>query len=176
MLANLFVVAVIVTLAAAKPLWHQLGNYSFEQYLSDFKHQYHQSEIGARRALFNAELARVQAHNAKNLSWKEGINKFSAMTGAERKAYFGRSKGHAHNQKLTSAQSLPADFVMKPVEALPANVDWREKCAFNRKLFSNGLRWSNKFDVLYLLLQMSFPPSRTRATAAPAGRSPPPPR
>jgi hypothetical protein len=128
MLANLFVVAVIVTMAAAKPLWHQLGSYSFEQYLSDFKHQYHQSELGARRALFNAELARVQAHNAKNLSWKEGINKFSAMTGAERKAYFGRSKGHAHNQKLNSAQSLSADFVMKPVEALPANVDWREKC------------------------------------------------
>jgi cathepsin L len=127
MFAKFVVLAVCLAIVAAKPKWHQLDGYTFEKYVQDFNLNYSSSELGARRALFTAELARVKAHNAKNMSWKEGINKFSAMTGAEKKGFHGRSKGVAHNQKLTAARSLPADFDMKPVSALPTNVDWRTK-------------------------------------------------
>jgi len=85
--------------------------------------KYGTAEIETRRGLFNAELARVKAHNAKNLSWKEGVNKFSAMTATEKKAFHGRSK--RVKTDLKNAQPLPADFVVKPVSDLPATVDWR---------------------------------------------------
>lgn len=38
-----------------------------------------------RRKIFEAELARVIAHNNAGKSWKEGVNKFSAMTARELK-------------------------------------------------------------------------------------------
>jgi cathepsin L len=127
MFAKFVVLVVCLAIVAAKPKWHQLDGYTFEKYVQDFNQNYSASELGARRALFTAELARVRAHNAKNLSWKEGINKFSAMTGAEKKGFHGRSKGAAHHQKLTAARPMPSDFEMKPVSALPTNVDWRTK-------------------------------------------------
>ena len=127
MLTNLLVV-LCVAAVAAKPTWKDLGNYTFQQYLKDFNLKFEASEIKERETLFHAELARVQAHNAKNLSWKEGINKFSAMPKAEKKAFFGRNKGAAQQKKmLTAAKSLPENFELKPVSALPANVDWRQK-------------------------------------------------
>ena len=128
MFVRFIVASLVVGLAlAGKPSWKDLGNYSFEKFTEDFNMKYLQSEIGARRALFNTELARVREHNSKNHSWKEGINKFSAMTAVEKKVYHGRHKGAAHHQKLTSAKTLPENFEMKELSELPKNVDWREK-------------------------------------------------
>lgn len=106
-----------------------LAKYSFEEYLQDYHLKFHPSELETRKAMFQAEVARVQAHNAKNLSWKEGVNRFSVLTPAEKKAYFGRHKG-VGKQLLKGAKSLPEDFEMKPVTALPKHVDWRTKGEF----------------------------------------------
>lgn len=132
MLSKLVIAVLCTSAVALKPKWQELGNYTFEKFLTDFNLHYHPSELETRRAAFTAELARVHAHNAKGLSWKEGINKFSALTKEEKKAYHGRSKGVAHNQKnmLKNAKSLPENFELKPVSALPKNVDWREKGSY----------------------------------------------
>jgi cathepsin L len=107
----------------------QYTNYTFEAYLEEFGLKFHPSELTARRGLFEKELQRVREHNAKNLSWKEGMNKFSTMTPKERKSFFGRNKRVAknHGSLLKNARSLPADFVMKPVDQLPKSVDWRKQ-------------------------------------------------
>eukprot|EP01031_Cornospumella_fuschlensis_P043086 gene43086-52656_t len=123
--------AALLSLAAALPAWNQLDNYTFDQFLADFKLKYHPSELAGRKALFETELKRVQAHNAQGKSWKESVNKFSAMTPQEKKAYFGRNKG-MHKAALKaakpeSAKPLPADFKLKPVSQLPTNVDWRQQ-------------------------------------------------
>jgi hypothetical protein len=119
--------AVVLAVAAAKNV--DLSNYTFEQYLSDYNLKFHPSELESRRSAFMTELARVRAHNAKNLSWKEGVNQYSVMTAAEKKAFMGRHGGVAQAQEkmLKGSKSLPEDFVMKPVEHLPKHVDWREK-------------------------------------------------
>ena len=106
-----------------------LNNYTFDQYLADFKMKLNPSEIEFKRTIFLTELARVKAHNAKNLSWKETMNKHSLLSTKEKAALKGRHKGLARSQEkmLKNSKSLPADFQMKPVSSLPASVDWREK-------------------------------------------------
>ncbi|RYH28369.1 hypothetical protein EON65_12415 [archaeon] len=122
--------AALISVVAALPAWNQLDNYSFDQFLADFKLKYHPSELTGRKALFETELKRVQAHNAQGKSWKETVTKFAAMTTQEKKAYFGRNKGMHKALKANKPQSekpLPADFQLKPVNQLPANVDWRSQ-------------------------------------------------
>jgi len=127
MLSKIALVALGASMAAAKVV--DLNNYTFDAYLSDFNLKFHPSELETRRATFLSELARVRAHNAKNLSWKEEINKYSVLTHAERAAFKGRNGGvkQASQKMLKSNKALPADFVLKPVESLPKHVDWREK-------------------------------------------------
>jgi cathepsin L len=127
MLTNVLLSALFVAAVAAGNI--DLNNYSFEKYVADFNLKFHPSEVSSRRAAFTAEVARVQAHNAKNLSWKEEINKFSVMTKGEKKAFAGYHKGVARNQakSLKNAQKLPADFKVRPVSELPTEVDWRKK-------------------------------------------------
>jgi len=101
-----------------------LETYTFEQYLKEFNLQYSASELPTRKALFEAEVSRINAHNSKNLSWKEGVSKFSAMSAAEKSAFLGRSKGvHTAGKKVLKSSELP--ITMKPISALPKSVDWR---------------------------------------------------
>jgi cathepsin L len=104
-----------------------LPSYTFEQFLSDFKPAYAPSEMVLRKKIFTAELARVLAHNAANLSWKEGINKFSVMTDKEKRAFYGYNKNAHKATGLQLKSSLPEGMVLKPVSSLPETVDWRNK-------------------------------------------------
>ena len=81
-----------------------------------------------RKDLFSKELKRVLDHNAKNLSWKQGMNKFSVMTSQEKKSTLGRSKSVKQaTQKDSKFKSAPLNLKLKPVHDLPKSVDWREK-------------------------------------------------
>ncbi len=123
----MFSKAILISLIAAATAV-DLKNHTFEKHIAEFNLNYKPAEIESRRAIFTAELSRVLAHNAKNLSWQETMNKFSTMTPAEKKSYGGRSKGNASlSSTLKNTQPLPADFVMQPVERLPKFVDWRTK-------------------------------------------------
>ncbi len=108
----------------------QYENYTFEKFLQEFNLKYSPSEMPARRTLFENELQRVRAHNGKNSSWKEGMNKFSAMTASEKKAINGRNK-RAAKTALPNAKSLPNDFIVEDVEKLPHSIDWRKEGIVN---------------------------------------------
>mmetsp|Transcript_15921 Transcript_15921/g.35242 ORF Transcript_15921/g.35242 Transcript_15921/m.35242 type:complete len:372 (+) Transcript_15921:61-1176(+) len=127
MLSKVIIALLLAAPAAARrPKSHELEGYSFEKFAKDYNLEYSGAELASRKALYDLEFARVQAHNAKNLSWKEGINKYSAFTVQEKKSSFGRHKGVAARQaKMLKSQSL--DFQVKSAEELPASVDWREK-------------------------------------------------
>lgn len=130
MLSKLFVAALVATVAASKSV--DLSNYTFDQYLQDYNLKFHPSEIETRRATFLSEVARVRAHNAKNLSWKEEINQYSVLTNKERAAFMGRHGGvaAAQGKMLKASKPLPDNFVMKPISELPREVDWRTKGKF----------------------------------------------
>ena len=59
-----------LAIASARTTWKDLETYNFEQFMAEFHLKYTSSELESRRSLFIRELARVRAHNAKNLSWK----------------------------------------------------------------------------------------------------------
>jgi cathepsin L len=110
---------------SAKTLHSQLESYTFEQYVAEFNLKFSESELPQRKAIFDSEMKRIQAHNGQSLSWKEGVNKFTVLTAAEKKAFFGRVKGSS-KKFLNAANPLPADFKIAPVSELPKSVDWRE--------------------------------------------------
>jgi len=59
---------------------------------------------------------------SKNLSWKEGINRFSAMTIEEKRKFFGRT---ANDKKKFVSLHSSSENTVKSVSSLPESVDWR---------------------------------------------------
>jgi cathepsin L len=129
MFAQLLVVFAVIACACAKTSWRQLSaDYSFEKFVEEFEYEWKvgTAEWNQRRSIFVEELARVIKHNANPMhTWKEGINKFSAMTPAEKKAFRGRSKAINRAHKPKYGQELPSTFKLKHVSELPTSVDWR---------------------------------------------------
>ena len=119
-------VAVIMAFASARPTWRDLeNNYTFENFLADFKMSLAKdsAEFATRKFAFLSELVRVRLHNQSGKSWKEGINKYSAMTADEKQAFFGRSKGVDRSHKPMNLKTPTT--VMKNVSELFESVDWR---------------------------------------------------
>jgi cathepsin L len=121
-----FLALLAVVANAAQDL--QFENYTFEKFLEEFNLKYHPSEMAARRTIFENELQRIRTHNAKNASWKESVNKLSALTASEKKGLTGRNKYAAKAAKnlMANAKPLPSDFKIEDIDALPRHVDWRE--------------------------------------------------
>lgn len=119
----------IASAIAARPTWKDLDSYSFKKFLVDFGYKFVEGtpEFHLRESIFNTELARVRAHNAKNLSWKEGINKYSLFSTSEKKQQFmGRSKAaHAEHVPLHEKPNPYLNEVVN-ISKLPVSVDWRE--------------------------------------------------
>lgn len=128
MLHKLVILSLLVILASGKPTWKDLHNYSFQQFQNDFDLNYPVSDLELRESLFSIELERVIEQNKKNLSWKDGINKFSAMTDSEKDSFKGRSKGAAnlHSKSVRhSFKFLNDKLPLKSIKDLPTEVDWR---------------------------------------------------
>jgi len=123
---KLMVLAAIGVVAVqGRTLWHQLDEYTFEQYVEEYDKDYAVGkEWTWREARFNDELARLREHNKdETKTWKEGINKFSASTEEEINTFKGYHSGMARDYRATSEIQTP------PVHkgALPDSVDWRTK-------------------------------------------------
>ena len=73
------------------------------------------------RATFEQNLAKIHAHNAKGLSWTEGVNQFTDMDEAE----FARFKGKVFHG-VDAASAMSSTELLKD---LPESIDWREKGA-----------------------------------------------
>ncbi len=68
----------------------ELAHYSFEDYLRESGKKYDDSaEYSLRKNIFMKNLAEIRTHNAQNLSWKLGINKFTDQSQDEKSSYFG---------------------------------------------------------------------------------------
>lgn len=120
--------------ALGRPRWHELEGYSFEQYVRDFGKGYVSGteEYTFREQLFTQELHRVQELNAAGLTWKEGVNHRSDMTGEEMRADLGllrQSPNHmARQQPRRHQRPAPArESLGSSAHSLPSAVDWREK-------------------------------------------------
>lgn len=118
----LLTVATLAVSAQAKSV--DLDSYNFEAFVKEHKHSWKGEELVKRQAIFEAELTRVKEHNAANKSWKEGINKFSALTKSEKKINQGYNKHSAVAHEAKYEQ--PFDLKLLPVSHLPKNVDWRK--------------------------------------------------
>ena len=76
--------------------------------------------LSGRERLFAESMAKVQEHNAKGLSWKKGINKFSDWTEAEKR----QLRGNVMGMKKTTT-SRPERLHERSGAPLPKFVDWR---------------------------------------------------
>jgi len=135
-LLHLAVVALFIALASAnvqtvhRPKWHQLSaGYSYEQYLKDFmKKDMKAEEFSTRKALFEAELATVLAHNADlSQTYKKGVNKFSDWTSGEKQALRGGRTAGTYQEKYAAAfdRKLHQSKKVHGSIAAPASLDWR---------------------------------------------------
>lgn len=127
MFTNVIVLVTVFVSVAARTTWRDLDNYTFDQYVQEFKYNFKPQEIEERRSIFLKELQRIKAHNARDSTWKAGVNKFTVMTQAERNSFYGRSKAVAANSNLKHQKDIPEDFPRKELQDLPASVDWRDK-------------------------------------------------
>jgi len=110
--------------ASAYTRWHQLKDYTFEQYMTEYNKVYSsESELAQRREVFNSALEKIKIHNSRDASWKEGVNHMTDRTPEEFKRLLGYKKGAASHLKK---RVVPIQEIYDSA-SLPAEVDWRTK-------------------------------------------------
>jgi len=98
--------------------WHDIFGHDANAYS-------HKKTIESRERAFMANIKKIQAHNAKNLSWRMGVNQFSDLSGEE----FNELMKFAQCRKIMNMTQRGE----KPKDRLPqmrnpknmASVDWR---------------------------------------------------
>jgi hypothetical protein len=96
------------------------GRYSYADFLAEFGG----SGRPESRSTFALNLAKIHAHNAKGLSWTEGVNKFTDLSAFD----FQRFKGKVFSGRDVAMAGLKTKFDAGiATEDLPASIDWREK-------------------------------------------------
>ena len=118
------VICLVAVLAVATAHVHDLGRletFSFEDWVESYNGKFSQgsAEWIEKKAIFDTEITRVRAHNAKGLGWKETINHFSAMNAKEKKSFYGRNKSVKQAAMLgATVRSASKDA---DLESLPKN-------------------------------------------------------
>lgn len=111
---------VLTTAALASGVARDLSDYTYEKYLSEFGKSYKGAELDVRREIFEQNLKEIRLHNeAGTSSYFKAVNKFTDMTPAELKSFRGYKPSPVGD--FMTARSME----YTPVEALPANLDWR---------------------------------------------------
>jgi len=112
----------------AKTTWRDLraANYefTFEQYVAEYKKEYSSDELDLRRSNFASALATIKAHNEGTKStYKMGLSAHADRTPDEWKQLKG------FNRKLSAALPRPIAFtsMVEDTLALNSSVDWRTK-------------------------------------------------
>lgn len=109
--------------------WHQLEQYTFSHFKSEFRRDYAtKEEHETRRQIFEAKLKNIKEHNKKNTTWKMGVNHFTDRTDDEFRAHLGLKKSLLHATKHKASPRLHAHKSHVDVSHLEGtNVDWRSK-------------------------------------------------
>jgi len=126
------VLALAVSAAALKQFELEDENsYSFERYVRDFKKSYTPSEYVEHYATFLENIAQIAKHNrheaAGKTTYRKGVNKFTDMSDAERRAFMGFSLRKKLSEAVDAREMTADDMPAVDVEALPKSVDWRKK-------------------------------------------------
>lgn len=96
---------------------------SFNEWAEQYGKSYEPTERDYRITVYEENLMKIDAHNAKNLSWTMGVNQFADLTEDEFKARI--TGGHrAAKRSLRRAAVGPFN-----VTANPTSVDWTTKGA-----------------------------------------------
>jgi len=97
--------------------WHNIYGHNANQYSS-------RKSMESRKAAFNVNIQKIKDHNAKNLSWRMGINQFSDLTGDEFSELMGfDSCSKVMNRTKRSVPQGRLQQVKNPKNA--ATVDYR---------------------------------------------------
>ena len=122
----LIALAATLAVAAARPLKESGETYA--AWAEEFGTA--GTAFAGSEARFLEALGEIAAHNADaTQTWSAGVNKFTAMTKAEFKAYIGRGyskSGPAMEAARKATQAADLDAHVE-VSALPASLDWRLK-------------------------------------------------
>lgn len=111
-----FTAAALVGAASAASL-------SFSEWATVTGKKYTREEVILRRAVYAANVAKIEAHNAAGHSWTMSVNKFADMTAEEFKARYA-SGLRAHEKR---SRNVNLDLLHGV--SLPASVDWSQKGA-----------------------------------------------
>jgi len=124
--AILLAVAIFAVVEAHKTI-EQVENYSFAQYVSEFKKTYtNQAEFNYRKKIFEHRVTKIREHNADpSFTWKEGVNRFSDKTEKELEAVLGYDKSIGFKIHASKRFENKAHLVERA--ELPPSVDWRTK-------------------------------------------------
>jgi len=119
-LLTLFVIAQAVK-------WHELHDYSFEKYTTEFTKTYiTQEETKFRKQLFEKRLGEIRAHNVDPTNtWKKGVNQFTDFTDVEFRQLLGVKKSLLYQQKMTQVQQIVVPIEERRTD-LPEQIDWRD--------------------------------------------------
>jgi len=115
-LATLIVSAVSTSVTTSSPSFAEWAKAHGKTYAT-------KEELVLRRSIYAANVASYEAHNAQNLSWTMGANKFSDLTGEEWKAAY--TGGYRAKEK----RSVNVDLSLLHGAAPPKEVDWTTKGA-----------------------------------------------
>jgi len=111
---------------AAKPKWHQLEGYTFENYVRDFRRQYTGAEYLKRKEIFDKEIAIVKAHNKNgNFLWKRGINHMSDYTQEEKSRLRGFDMSLKQRYLAEHGSKRKMHKMVGAARVLPKTVDYR---------------------------------------------------
>jgi cathepsin L len=98
----------------------------WDSYKQQFGKVYNGDEDAAHQATFEQNLAEIEAHNAKGLSWTEGINRWTDLTQEEYRVAAGL--GYKSSEKLYGALPKVGTHEYNG-EELALTVDWTTKGA-----------------------------------------------
>ena len=97
--------------------------YSFQQFCSEFSKTYEAEEAAERQAIFEANLKKIQAHNAEYKSglhsWYMGVNQFADWSEEE---FSGIRATQYHPSSLASST-----LQLSSTKSRPESMDWRSK-------------------------------------------------
>jgi len=126
---TLAIIAIVATLATTLYVLYPTSTVdadaAYMKYISEHNKNYaSEEEYNFRRALFAAELERVEKWNAEGHSWTQGLNEFSDWTHDEYKRLLGYKSQIANAQNDAALGDFPVNC--KEPTSMP-DVDYRKK-------------------------------------------------
>jgi cathepsin L len=82
--------------------------YTYNQFLAEFRSDSNAAPCPARKAVFEANLAKIQAHNAQGRSWYMAVNEHADMTEEEFLAFYtGLDNSARHQARVANGLAAP---------------------------------------------------------------------